>query len=164
MPITTIFTHIPNPLAGAPSSRCNSTATRNPDIPNEPSPISGHIAAGRDHSSGRRCPNPAQPRQPQPGSNHQKPYPATSGRYPHCLQSSRSSDSLVTSIANLAPHPRAPTRLDPGTSIYQTNPVPFPDTSLPNAARLHPGASGLVFSSPNARHCSIDVRLMSGSI
>jgi hypothetical protein len=161
MPITTIFTPIPNPLADAPSSRCNSTGTPNLDIPNEPSPISGHIAADYDRAFGHRSPSPAKP------ATRGRPA-AIKNRYLQCLQSSRLTNSLATSIAKLTPDLRAPARLAPRTPKYQTNLVPFPETSPPIAAAFPqvslPGASGLVFNPPNARHCSIDVRLTSGSV
>jgi hypothetical protein len=160
MPIT----HTPNRRPGARSSPCNSAGTQIQDIQNEPSPISGHLAASHDQALGHRCAVPVKPRHPRPRSNHQKLSPAVCGQYPQCIQSSRSPDPLGYSIADPARNTSAPTRLNPETSVYQTTPVPFPDTAPPVAADSPRGSVSLPPALCSARKMHDTNRLTSGAV
>ena len=134
MPITTKFSPRPNRLPNPRSLRCKSAGTRILDIQNDPSPISGHVAADRGQIFEQIRLAPTQLRQRQPHSNNEKLHSAVSDRYPQCGQSCRSRDPLVYSLAHRTRDPRARIRLESGYSIYKTNLIPFPGASLPIAA------------------------------
>jgi|HubBroStandDraft_4_1064222.scaffolds.fasta_scaffold414386_2 hypothetical protein len=163
MPFTTTFSRKPNRL---PNSRPNSARTQIIETLNEPNPIFGHLAADRSRTFAQLRPAPIKPHQWRPPGNNEKPSrlcAAVSNRFPQCAQSCRSRNHLIYSIPYPTLDPRAPTQLQPRSSKHRTNPVPFPDTSPPIAASsrrvsisARPGASGLVFQPPNARHYSID--------
>jgi hypothetical protein len=145
MPITKPFSHILNCLHNSQPSRHTSALARILKIPNDPSPVFGHLSTDPSQTFGQLCLGLTKIKfhikvhQPRPRGNREKPPPlcaATSNRFSPHVQSPRCSP--IYSIAYSSGDPRAAPRPKPGFLKIPNDPNPISGHFAPRLWRRFP--------------------------